>query len=78
MEAALTQFLNGLSFVAIFGLIGVGLAVLLGMMGVINLAHGEFVMLRSLCGLVVWFCFPQLLDRTHFGRHRGWVVQLAH
>jgi len=47
MEAALTQILNGLSFIAIFSLIGVGLAILLGMMGVINLAHGEFVMLGA-------------------------------
>jgi urea transport system permease protein len=51
MEAAITQVLNGLSFIAILSLIGIGLAVLLGMMGVINLAHGEFVMLGA---YVVW------------------------
>ena len=47
MESVLVQFLNGLSFAAILGLIGVGLAVTLGMMGVINLAHGEFLMLGA-------------------------------
>ena len=62
MEAALTQFLNGLSFVAIFGLIGVGLAVLLGLMGVINLAHGEFVMLGA---YVVWL--------SGFVFHNFWI-----
>lgn len=51
MEAVVTQVLNGLSFIAILGLIGIGLAVLLGMMGIINLAHGEFVMLGA---YVVW------------------------
>jgi urea ABC transporter permease protein UrtB len=51
MESVLIQSLNGMSFIAILALIGVGLAVLLGMMGVINLAHGEFVMLGA---FVVW------------------------
>lgn len=51
MEGILIQFLNGMSFIAILALIGVGLAVLLGMMGVINLAHGEFVMLGA---FMVW------------------------
>jgi len=51
MEAVINQCLNGLSFIAILGLIGVGLAVLLGMMGVINMAHGEFVMLGA---YLVW------------------------
>ncbi len=50
-EFALVQFFNGLSFAAIFSLIGVGLAITLGMMGVINLAHGEFLMLGA---YVVW------------------------
>ena len=57
MEAVVIQFLNGASFIAILALIGVGLAVVLGLMGVINLAHGEFVMLGA---FVVWACgsFP--------------------
>ena len=50
-EFVLVQFFNGLSFAAILGLIGVGLAITLGMMGVINLAHGEFLMLGA---YVVW------------------------
>jgi urea transport system permease protein len=57
MEAVINQFLNGLSFVAVLGLIGVGLAVLLGMMGVINLAHGEFVMLGAYMVWVSGFIF---------------------
>ncbi len=47
MESLITQFLNTLSFIAIYSLIGVGLAVMLSMMGVINLAHGEFLMLGA-------------------------------
>ena len=52
MDDIVIQLLNTLSFIAIFGLIGVGLAVLLGLMGVINLAHGEFVMLGA---YVTWW-----------------------
>ena len=52
MDELLIQLLNILSFIAIFGLIGVGLAVLLSLMGVINLAHGEFVMLGA---YVTWW-----------------------
>ena len=52
MDELFVQLLNILSFIAIFGLIGVGLAVLLSLMGVINLAHGEFVMLGA---YVTWW-----------------------
>ena len=47
MESIVTQFFNTLSFIAIYSLIGIGLAVMLSMMGVINLAHGEFLMLGA-------------------------------
>jgi urea ABC transporter permease protein UrtB len=47
MESVVTQFFNTLSFMAIYSLIGIGLAVMLSMMGVINLAHGEFLMLGA-------------------------------
>jgi urea transport system permease protein len=47
MESVVTQFFNTLSFIAIYSLIGIGLAVMLSMMGVINLAHGEFLMLGA-------------------------------
>jgi len=62
MEYVLIQSLNSLSFVAIFILIALGLAILLGMMGVINLAHGEFVMLGS---YVVWV--------SNFVFHKFWI-----
>jgi urea ABC transporter permease protein UrtB len=47
MESVVTQFFNTLSFMAIYSLVGIGLAVMLSMMGVINLAHGEFLMLGA-------------------------------
>ncbi|QQN66714.1 branched-chain amino acid ABC transporter permease [Bradyrhizobium diazoefficiens] len=45
MEFAITTLLNVLAAIANLALISSGLAVIFGMMRVINLAHGEFIML---------------------------------
>lgn len=42
-----TQILNGATTISIFALIALGLAIIYGMMGIINLAHGEFFMLGA-------------------------------
>ncbi len=47
MEFALQQFLTGLSIASILLLVSLGLSIIYGSMGVINLAHGEFVMLGA-------------------------------
>ncbi len=47
MELAFTTLLNGLSLAAVLVLISLGLAVIFGLRGVINLAHGEFFMLGA-------------------------------
>ena len=61
MEAIVIQLLNGLSIAAILVLVSLGLAIIFGMLGVVNLAHGEFFMLGAYCtatismlGLPVW------------------------
>jgi urea transport system permease protein len=41
----LTQIFNSISSSSIFLLIGLGLAITFGLMGVINMAHGEFIMI---------------------------------
>ena len=43
----LTQFLNGLANAMILFLIASGLTILLGVLGVLNLAHGSFYMLGA-------------------------------
>ena len=62
-EVAIYAYQIGLSF-AIFILISLGLAVIFGMMGVINLAQGEFLMLGAYttslatqAGINVWLTF---------------------
>ncbi|MBO9462422.1 urea ABC transporter permease subunit UrtB [Labrenzia sp. R5_0] len=57
MELVISQLLTGLSIASILMLVALGLAVIYGVTGVINLAHGEFVMLGAYCA---WFLQSQL------------------
>lgn len=52
MTDAFDQVLNGLSIASILLLVSLGLAIIYGVMGVINLAHGDFLMLGA---YAVWF-----------------------
>lgn len=52
MADTLNQLFTGLSIASILLLVSMGLAIIYGTMGVINLAHGEFVMLGA---YAVWF-----------------------
>lgn len=60
----LTQLFNAVSTSSIFLLIGLGLAITFGLMGVINMAHGEFIMLG---------CYTTyVLQKYVFGRIFCW------
>jgi urea transport system permease protein len=52
MDSILTTILNGVSLAAVLILISLGLAIIFGLRGVINLAHGEFFMLGA---YAVWY-----------------------
>jgi urea transport system permease protein len=47
VTTVVTQALNTLSLVLILSLVALGLAVIFGVMGIVNLAHGEFFMLGA-------------------------------
>ncbi|MBN9244018.1 MAG: urea ABC transporter permease subunit UrtB [Mesorhizobium sp.] len=47
MDIVVSQIMTGLSIASILMLVSLGLAVIYGVTGVINLAHGEFVMLGA-------------------------------
>ena len=50
--------LDALSLASIFFLAAIGLAITFGVMGVINMAHGEFIMLGAYTGYVVQLFIP--------------------
>jgi urea transport system permease protein len=61
---------NGLSLASILLMMSLGLAITFGLMGVINMAHGEMLMLGSYTAYVVQECFmayaPGHLDYFFF------------
>jgi urea transport system permease protein len=57
MDFLIQQFFTGLSIASILLLVALGLSIIYGAMGVINLAHGEFVMLGA---YTAWLLQSQL------------------
>ncbi|MDQ0391505.1 branched-chain amino acid ABC transporter permease [Labrys monachus] len=51
MEIFIQQILNGLSIASVITLIAVGVTLIFGLTGIINFAHGEFLMVGS---IVTW------------------------
>ncbi|MEP2639579.1 urea ABC transporter permease subunit UrtB [Roseobacter sp.] len=57
-EQAADLALDGLSLASIYFLAAIGLAITFGVMGVINMAHGEFIMMGAYTGYVVQLFIP--------------------
>ena len=53
MEKLLLLAMNGLIWGLIIALIALGLAIIFGLLDIINVAHGDFFMLGTVGGLVV-------------------------
>ena len=68
--ALLLALLEGAVGAAVLALTALGLSLVFGVMRVINLAHGEFVMLGA---LTAWFCAVQVSGTTPLG---GFVLAL--
>jgi branched-subunit amino acid ABC-type transport system permease component len=75
METLLNATFEVVSFGAIIVLIVLGLGIIAGMMGILNFAHGEFVLLRAYIsylafsfGLPVW---------VGISRHPSWCWRSA-
>ncbi|WP_159979357.1 urea ABC transporter permease subunit UrtB [Roseobacter cerasinus] len=58
LEQAADLALDGLSLASIYFLAAIGLAITFGVMGVINMAHGEFIMMGAYTGYVVQLFIP--------------------
>ncbi|WP_212524827.1 urea ABC transporter permease subunit UrtB [Actibacterium sp. MT2.3-13A] len=80
MDVVFNQLFAGLSMASILLIIALGLAIIYGTMGVINLAHGEFVMLgayatwalQSFAGLGVLAALPLVFAAV---AAVGWVIE---
>jgi len=49
---------NGVLYGGLYGLLGVGLALIVGVMRVVNLSHGEFIVLSAFIGVSLARVFP--------------------
>ena len=66
--------LDGLSLASIFFLAAIGLAITFGVMGVINMAHGEFIMIGAYTGTVVQPAIPDYTVSLLIALPLGFVV----
>src|SRR4029079_4018864 len=73
MEIGLTQFFNGLSVSSILLLIALGLSITFGLMKVINMAHGELIMIGASTAYVVQNLFADYMPASMF----GWYFAIA-
>ncbi|MEW9700659.1 urea ABC transporter permease subunit UrtB [Paenibacillus sp. SI8] len=67
MSLLLLQLFNGLSLSSILLLIAIGLAITFGLMNVMNMAHGEFIMIGAYMAYLVQQWFQKFLPASAFG-----------
>ena len=67
LDIILSQIFNGLSLSSILLMIGMGLSITFGIMGVINFAHGEFLMIGAYTVFIVQVIFAKLLGQAFPG-----------
>jgi len=80
MEVLVSQIFTGLSIASILLLIALGLAIIYGTMGVINLAHGELVMLGAYSSWFLQSTFglslvPSLFVVFLMVGFAGWLIE---
>ena len=77
----LSTIVNGALLGALYGLFGLGLALVFGVMRVVNLAHGEFIVLGAYTGVFLVGLAPQVppwlfaLPVALAGYAAGWALQ---
>ncbi len=66
MDGFMMQFFNGLSVSSIYLVAALGLAITFGLMGVINMAHGEFIMVGAYATYVIQSLWTAYLPESAF------------
>ncbi|MFZ5596874.1 MAG: urea ABC transporter permease subunit UrtB [Bacillota bacterium] len=77
MDVLLLQLFNGLSVSSILLLIALGLAITFGLMNVINMAHGELIMIGAYVAYVTQIIFTRYVDERYFGLYFLAAIPLA-
>ncbi|GGY18312.1 branched-chain amino acid ABC transporter permease [Paludibacterium paludis] len=67
LSSVLSQIMLGLNNGAFYALLSLGLAVIFGMLNVVNFAHGAFYMLGAFVALIGLDYLPRLLGSEAFG-----------
>lgn len=77
----LATIVNGALLGGLYGLFGLGLALVFGVMRVVNLAHGEFIVAGAFLGVLLVALLPQVppwtlaLPIALIGYATGWLLQ---
>lgn len=77
----LSTLVNGALLGGLYGLFGLGLALVFGVMRVVNLAHGEFIVAGAFLGVLLVALLPQVppwtlaLPIALIGYATGWLLQ---
>lgn len=77
MDVFLTQLFNGLSIGSILLLVALGLAFSFGLMNVINMAHGEFIMVGAYSAYVSQNLFTDLFGDSGIATYFFFALPLA-
>lgn len=77
MDTYILQIFNGISVSSIFMLSALGLAITFGLMKVINMAHGEFIMIGAYITYLVQNLFLNYLDKNLFDFYFVLAIPMA-
>ena len=77
MSVIVMQLFNGISLGSVLLLIALGLAITFGQMKIINMAHGEFIMIGAYTTYVLQQVFLQYLPQSAFGLYFLLAIPLA-
>lgn len=77
METTIMQLFNGISVSSILLLIALGLAITFGLMNVINMAHGELIMIGAYATYVTQNLFLSYLPKEAFGWYFAAAIPIS-
>jgi len=77
LSIVISQLFNGISLGSILLLIALGLAITFGQMNIINMAHGEFIMIGAYTTYLLQQLFIQYLPQAAFGYYFILAIPLA-